>query len=101
MFEQRGNMGEASSAVRAGEHTGRGRLPTSERRKPLVREQIARVTVALFTQKRGGTATTGDDIAEAVGISTRTLWRHFPTKESYVRPLPTSALDRMGEPLRT
>ena len=54
MFEQRGNMGEASSAVRAGEHTGRGRLPTSERRKPLVREQIARVTVALFTQKRGG-----------------------------------------------
>ncbi len=72
----------------------------SERRKSLVREQIARATVALFTEK-GVTATTGNDIAEAVGMSTRTLWRYFPTKESCVRPLLTSALDRMGEHLRT
>src|SRR5690625_2100274 len=100
MFEQRGNMGEASSTVRAGEHTGRGRPPMSERRKSLVREQIARAAVTLFTE-RGVNATTGDDIAEAVGMSTRTLWRYFPTKESCVRPLLTSGLDRMVEHLRS
>lgn len=72
----------------------------SERRKALVREQIARAAVALFTEK-GVSATTGDDIAEAVGMSTRTLWRYFPTKESCVRPLLTSGLDLMVEHLRT
>lgn len=72
----------------------------SERRKALVREQIARAAVALFTE-RGLTATTGADIAEAVGMSTRTLWRYFPTKESCVRPLLTSGLDRIAEHMRT
>lgn len=72
----------------------------SERRRALVREQIARAAVTLFTE-RGVNATTGDDIAEAVGMSTRTLWRYFPTKESCVRPLLTSGLDRMVEHLRS
>lgn len=32
-------------------------------------------------------ATSGDDIATAAGLSTRTIWRHFRTKESCVEPL--------------
>ncbi len=33
------------------------------------------------------TATTGDDIAAAAGLSTRTIWRYFRTKESCVEPV--------------
>ncbi|MCQ4207555.1 hypothetical protein M4J07_004857 [Streptomyces longispororuber] len=32
------------------------------------------------------TATTGEEPTETAGISSRTLWRHFPTEESGVRP---------------
>lgn len=41
----------------------------------------------------GVTGTTGEQIARAVGISSRTLWRHFPTKESCVLPLLSAGLD--------
>ncbi len=33
------------------------------------------------------TATTGDDIAAAAGLSTRTIWRYFRSKESCVEPV--------------
>ncbi len=72
----------------------------SDRRKHVVRTQIARAAVELFTAK-GVSATTGDDIAHELGISTRTLWRYFPSKESCVRPLLTGGLDLMTERLRT
>lgn len=82
------------------ETTGRGRPPMSDRRKHIVRAQIAHAAVKLFTAK-GVSATTGDDIAHELGISTRTLWRYFPSKESCVRPLLTGGLDVMTERLRT
>jgi len=72
----------------------------SERRREIVRMEIARAAVRLFTEK-GVSATTGDDIAHALGISTRTLWRYFPTKESCVRPLLTTGLDLMAAHLRS
>ncbi|MFV2195061.1 TetR/AcrR family transcriptional regulator [Nocardiopsis sp. LOL_012] len=72
----------------------------SEKRRALVREQIARAAVRLFAEK-GVSATTGADIADAVGISTRTLWRYFPSKEGCVRPLLTTGLDAMAEHLRS
>lgn len=72
----------------------------TERRKAIFRTEIARAAVALFTE-RGVAGTTGDDIAHALGISTRTLWRYFPTKESCVRPLLTTGLDRMAELVRS
>jgi AcrR family transcriptional regulator len=37
--------------------------------------------------ERGVAATTGDDIAAAAGLSTRTIWRYFRTKESCVEPV--------------
>ncbi|WP_067970747.1 TetR/AcrR family transcriptional regulator [Nocardiopsis trehalosi] len=72
----------------------------SERRRALVRLEIARAAVDLFTVK-GVAATTGDDIARAVGVSTRTLWRYFPGKEACVRPLLTTGLDHIAALLRS
>ncbi|WP_121187959.1 TetR/AcrR family transcriptional regulator [Nocardiopsis sp. Huas11] len=71
----------------------------TERRKEVVRTEIARTAVRLFTE-RGVSGTTGDDIARELGISTRTLWRYFPTKESCVRPLLTTGLEFMAARLR-
>ncbi|MFC9328496.1 TetR family transcriptional regulator [Kitasatospora sp. NPDC057015] len=70
-----------------------------ERRRTALRLDIAREAVRLFTSQ-GVTGTTGEQIAQAVGISARTLWRHFPTKESCVLPLLTAGLDAATEQLR-
>lgn len=81
------------------ETVAKGRPPMSERRKRIVRLQIARAAMELFAEK-GVAGTTGDDIARAIGISTRTLWRYFPNKEGCVRPLLTSGLEVMAAHLR-
>ncbi|WP_235848101.1 TetR/AcrR family transcriptional regulator, partial [Mycolicibacterium holsaticum] len=39
-------------------------------------------------------ATSGDDIAAAAGLSTRTIWRYFRTKESCVEPVLAKSTDR-------
>ncbi|MGW7069126.1 TetR/AcrR family transcriptional regulator [Streptomyces sp. NPDC054855] len=70
-----------------------------QRRKAALRFEIAREAVRLFTSQ-GVTATTGEQIAQAVGISARTMWRHFPTKESCVLPLLSAGLDFAVEQLR-
>ncbi|MFI5660043.1 TetR family transcriptional regulator [Streptomyces sp. NPDC051684] len=64
----------------------------TERRRADLRFEIACEAVRLFTSQ-GVTATTGEQIAQAVGVSTRTLWRHFPTKEGCVLPLLAAGLD--------
>ncbi len=79
---------------------GRGRPPMSARRREAVRTEIARAATALFAEK-GVAATTGEDIAREIGISSRTLWRYFPSKEGCVRPLLTSGLEAMAGWLRT
>ncbi|MGW5738350.1 MULTISPECIES: TetR/AcrR family transcriptional regulator [Streptomyces] len=63
-----------------------------QRRKAALRFEISQAAVRLFTSQ-GVTATTGEQIARAVGISARTMWRHFPTKESCVLPLLSAGLD--------
>ncbi|MGW5637982.1 TetR family transcriptional regulator [Streptomyces sp. NPDC003832] len=63
-----------------------------ERRRAALRLEIAREAVRLFTSQ-GVAATTGEQIAQAVGISARTVWRHFPTKESCVLPVLAVGLD--------
>ncbi|KOT42700.1 TetR family transcriptional regulator [Streptomyces caelestis] len=76
-----------------------GRPPLTEERKAAVRLDIARAAVDLFIAQ-GVTATTGEQIAEAVGVSARTVWRYFPTKESCVRPLFSSGIDTIATTLR-
>lgn len=51
---------------------------------------IARHAAKLFIAK-GVAATSGKDIAAAAGVSERTVWRHFRTKESCVEPLLTQS----------
>jgi AcrR family transcriptional regulator len=51
-----------------------------ERKKQQTREAIARAALALFVE-RGYDATTLAEIAEAAGVSTRTIFAYFPGKE--------------------
>ncbi|MEU6675868.1 helix-turn-helix domain-containing protein [Streptomyces sp. NPDC046925] len=59
---------------------------TSERRRHRLRLEISREASRLFWE-HGVAATSGDRIAEAVGLSTRTIWRHFRSKESCAEPI--------------
>jgi AcrR family transcriptional regulator len=54
---------------------------------------VSRIASAMFWE-RGVAATSGDDIAAAAGLSTRTIWRYFRTKESCVEPLLAKSADR-------
>ncbi|MEJ3749174.1 TetR family transcriptional regulator [Actinomycetes bacterium KLBMP 9797] len=69
-----------------------GRPPLTERRRAQTRLAIAREAVRLFTAQ-GVAATSAEEIAAAAGISARTLWRYFPTKESCVLPLLTPGIE--------
>lgn len=51
-----------------------------ERKKQQTREALARAGIELFVQ-RGYDATTLAEIAEAAGVSTRTIFAYFPSKE--------------------
>ncbi|OEV12241.1 TetR family transcriptional regulator, partial [Streptomyces nanshensis] len=62
-----------------------GRGGMSEQRRRRVRLEISREAARLFW-KQGVDGTSGDQIAEAVGLSTRTIWRHFRSKESCAEP---------------
>ncbi|GAA3246463.1 TetR/AcrR family transcriptional regulator [Nonomuraea helvata] len=53
------------------------------RRKALTRQEIQEHAMRLF-QERGYDETTVADIAEAAGVSSMTVFRHFPTKEDLV-----------------
>jgi AcrR family transcriptional regulator len=50
------------------------------------RLDVSRHACVLFWE-RGVSGTTGDDIAAAAGLSTRTIWRYFRSKEACVEPL--------------
>ncbi|MFB8348205.1 TetR/AcrR family transcriptional regulator [Streptomyces niveus] len=58
----------------------------SEQRRQRLRLEISREAARLFWDQ-GVSATSGDQIAEAVGLSTRTIWRHFRSKESCAEPI--------------
>lgn len=77
-----------------------GRPPLTERRKTETRLEVARAAVRLFLAK-GVADTTAEEIAEAAGISTRTLWRYSPTKESCVAPLLTGVIELIAQFLQS
>ncbi|MEV6125236.1 helix-turn-helix domain-containing protein [Streptomyces violaceusniger] len=58
----------------------------SEQRRARLRLEISREAARLFWEQ-GVAATSGDQIAAAVGLSTRTIWRHFRSKESCAEPV--------------
>ncbi|NEE22078.1 TetR/AcrR family transcriptional regulator [Streptomyces sp. SID7499] len=61
--------------------------------------ELAEEAVRLFAAK-GVATVTAEDIASASGVSTRTLWRYFRSKEECVRPLLTAGLDLLTDRLR-
>jgi AcrR family transcriptional regulator len=63
----------------------------SEQRRHRLRLEISREASRLFWE-HGVAATSGDQIAEAVGLSTRTIWRHFRSKESCAEPIVTQGV---------
>jgi AcrR family transcriptional regulator len=56
-------------------------LPASARRTARTRQALIDAALHLFALN-GYEATTTDDITELAGVSPRTFFRHFPTKES-------------------
>ncbi|MFD8719338.1 TetR/AcrR family transcriptional regulator [Streptomyces sp. NPDC059629] len=76
-----------------------GRPPLTEERKAEIRLEIARAAVDLFVAQ-GVAATTGEQIGQAVGVSARTVWRYFPSKEACVRPLFAAGIEVVAECLR-
>ncbi|MFJ9012514.1 TetR/AcrR family transcriptional regulator [Streptomyces canus] len=76
-----------------------GRPPLTEERRAAIRLGIARAAVDLFIAQ-GVAATTGEQIGQAVGVTARTVWRYFPTKESCVRPLFSTGVDTIATALR-
>ncbi|BCJ33494.1 TetR family transcriptional regulator [Actinocatenispora thailandica] len=77
----------------------RGRPPVSDRQRQRQRLAISRHAVRLFAAQ-GVAATTGEQIARAAGISERTLWRHFRTKDSCAEPLLTTMVDAFQAAVR-
>ncbi|MGH3313258.1 MAG: TetR/AcrR family transcriptional regulator [Streptomyces sp.] len=80
--------------------TRRGRPPVSDRQRQQQRLEISRLAVRLF-REQGVAATSGDQIASAAGVSERTLWRYFRSKESCIEPLLTKTIDAFEAVLRT
>ena len=72
----------------------------TERRHEQTRAEIADVAVALFLQ-RGFADTTMDDVAEAAGVSRRTAYRHFPSKDDLVFEQPRRWLVHFDQEIAT
>ncbi len=69
---------------------------STEDRQARARLEVSRHACALFWE-RGVSATSGDDIAAAAGLSTRTIWRYFRSKESCVEPVLALSAQRFIE----
>jgi AcrR family transcriptional regulator len=67
-----------------------------ERRRRLLRDDIGRLAIDLFAT-RGFDEVTVDDIAEAAGISQRTFFRYFASKDAIVLDLARRAERRLVE----
>jgi AcrR family transcriptional regulator len=83
----------------ATEKPRRGRPPVSDEQRQRQRLDISRHAVRLFAEQ-GVAATSGEQIAQAAGVSERTFWRYFPHKESCVEPLLTKMVDAFCVVLR-
>ncbi|RKE22492.1 TetR family transcriptional regulator [Streptomyces sp. TLI_171] len=61
-------------------------LSLTERRKAATQQEIALAAARLFAE-HGAEGTTAEDIARTAGVSLRTFYRYFRTKEDAVAPL--------------
>lgn len=77
---------------------GDGRPGLRERNRARNRAEVAAVALELF-DRRGFDEVTVDDIAAAAGISRRTFFRYFDSKEDAVLPYEDERLDQLREML--
>lgn len=77
----------------------RSRPNLRERNHERTRDEIAGHALDLFVA-RGFDAVTVDDIAASAGISRRTFFRYFETKEDALLPADASRLQRLEQALR-
>jgi AcrR family transcriptional regulator len=82
-----------------GDTDGRRAGAMSEERRRRVRLEISREAARLFWEQ-GVADTTGEQIAEAVGLSVRTIWRYFRNKESCAEPVLAQDVEESVEVLR-
>lgn len=68
----------------------------TKRRQLETRTDIAHTAVALF-HRNGFDSTTMNDVAEAAGVSRRTVYRHFPTKDDLVFEYPRRWLEQFED----
>jgi AcrR family transcriptional regulator len=71
-----------------------------ERKKQQTREEIARAAMKLFTE-RGFDAVTVAEVAEAAGVSEKTVFNYFPAKEDLVFPEGEARWEALRESIRT
>ncbi|MCD9624316.1 TetR family transcriptional regulator [Rhabdothermincola salaria] len=69
-----------------------------ERNRERNRAELAAAALQLFTE-RGFDEVTVDDIAEAAGVSRRTFFRYFESKEDAVLPYEEERIDQLREAL--
>ncbi len=65
----------------------------TQRRKAATRTEIARTAAHLFAE-RGPGAVTAEEIAAGSGVSLRTFYRYFRTKEDAVEPMMAAGAER-------
>jgi AcrR family transcriptional regulator len=100
-------LGEEMAAAfarsrRLQERLARGRNPNEglrERKKRLTRQQISDVATTLFVV-RGFDHVKVSEVAEIVGVSEKTVYNYFPTKESLVFDRADEGLARLAAVLR-
>src|SRR3954447_19043802 len=74
--------------VEAGDQTAEG---LRARKKRLMRQQLSDTATEMFVE-RGFDAVRVAEIAEACGVSEKTVFNYFPTKESLILDHPDTAL---------
>jgi AcrR family transcriptional regulator len=77
---------------------GQRRPSLTERRRADTQLEIARSAAGLFAEQ-GVDGTTAEDVARTAGVSLRTFYRYFRTKQEAVGPLLLSGADRWRERL--
>src|SRR2546426_1687164 len=67
-----------------------------ERRRREVHERIIDAAVGLF-ERKGFTATTALEIADAADVAEKTFYNHFPTKQHLIEELAGRTLDTTAQ----
>ena len=81
------------------EHDRRGHEGLRERKRRLTRQRISDVATALSVT-RGFDNVTVAQVAEIVGVSEKTVYNYFPTKESMILDMADEAVERLSRALQ-